>query len=159
MPESRIIRTDGGRRTWAAGPAAPWLWAIASFVWYAASAYVTLPIVTALPAQFFMQPLIWGGAAAAGALPLARLVFGGWSRVPWPAPALAASGLVLAGLLEASLHAWAMQRFATFSWQLIGPTAGLFAVIVGSAVAGLGSWSPRGERACHLSWLRWAPPW
>jgi hypothetical protein len=29
---------------------------------------MTLPIVTALPAQFFMQPLIWGGAAVAGLL-------------------------------------------------------------------------------------------
>jgi hypothetical protein len=45
-------------------------------------------------------------------------------------------GLVLAGSLEASLHAWALDRFATFNWRLIGPTAGLFAVIVGSAVAG-----------------------
>jgi hypothetical protein len=146
MPESRIVRTDSGRATaWPLGPAAPWLWAVASFGWYAASAYVTLPIVTALPAQFFTQPLIWGGVAVAGALLLARLAFGGWLRVSWPAPALVASGLLLAGLLEASLHAWAMQRFGTFSWQLIGPTAGLFGVVVGSAVAGFGVMvAPRG---------------
>jgi hypothetical protein len=141
-----VIRSDSGRAAaWPLGPAAPWLWAVASFGWYAASAYVTLPIVTALPAQFFMQPLIWGGAAVAGALLLARVVFGRWLRGPWPALGLAATGLLLAGLLEASLHAWAMQRFATFSWQLIGPTAGLFAVVVGSAVAGLGVMvAPRG---------------
>jgi hypothetical protein len=141
-----VIRSDSGRAAaWPLGPATPWLWAVASFGWYAASAYVTLPIVTALPAQFFTQPLIWGAAAVVGALLLARLVFGGWLRVSWPASALAAAGLLLAGLLEASLHAWAMQRFATFSWQLMGPTAGLFAVVVGSAVAGFGVMvAPRG---------------
>ena len=128
--------TQRDMSSWWLGAAAPWLWAFGSLVWYAASAYLTLPLVTALPAQFLLQPLIWGGAVLGGALLLARVVFSRWLHVAWPALALALVGLVLAGLLEGSLHAWALDRFATFNWQLIGPTAGLFAVMVGSAVAG-----------------------
>jgi hypothetical protein len=123
---------------WRLGAAAPWLWGLASFGWYAASAYLTLPLVTALPAQFMFQPLIWGGVVLGGVVLLARLFFGRWLRISWTALALAIAGLVLAGLLEASLHAWAVERFATFSWQLIGPTAGLFAIVVGCAAASFG---------------------
>jgi len=123
---------------WGLGPATPWLWAAGSLVWYVAAAYLTLPVVTALPAQFLLQPLIWGCLVLGGVLLLARVGFGGWLRVSWSALTLALCGLVLAGLLEESLHAWAIDRFGTFSWQLIGPTAGLFAVAVGSAVAGFG---------------------
>lgn len=128
--------TQRDTSSWWLGAAAPWLWAFGSLVWYAASAYLTLPLVTAIPAQFLLQPLIWGGAVLGGALLLARVVFSRWLHVAWPALVLALVGLVLAGSLEASLHAWALDRFATFNWRLIGPTAGLFAVIVGSAVAG-----------------------
>jgi hypothetical protein len=130
---------------WRLGGATPWLWGLGSFGWYAASAYLTLPLVTALPAQFLTQPLVWGGVALGGVVVLARLFFGRWLRVSSMAFGLALVGLVLAGLLETSLHAWALERFATFSWRLIGPTAGLFAIIVGCATAGFGVLiAPRG---------------
>jgi hypothetical protein len=107
-------------------------------LWFVASAYLTLPLVTAMPAQFFLQPLVWGGAVLGGTLLLARVAFSQWLHVGWPALALALVGLVLAGLLEASLHAWAATRFGVFAWELVGPTVGLFAVTVGSAAAGFG---------------------
>jgi hypothetical protein len=130
--------TQSGMSSWRLGASAPWLWALASLLWFVASAYLTLPLVTAMPAQFFLQPLVWGGAVLGGALLLARVAFSRWLQVRWPALALALVGLVLAGLLEASLHAWAATRFGVFAWELVGPTAGLFAVIVGSAAAGFG---------------------
>jgi hypothetical protein len=136
---------DSRTGAWPLGTASPWLWALASFAWYAVAAYLTLPVITMLPTQFAVQPVIWGAAAVAGALLLARLFFGHWVRVSWAAAAVAVSGLLLAGLLEVSLHAWAIDRFGTFSWQLIGPTAGLFVVVVGSAIAGFGVLvAPRG---------------
>jgi hypothetical protein len=130
--------TQSGTSSWRLGASAPWLWALGSLLWFVASAYLTLPLVTAMPAQFFLQPLVWGGAVLGGTLLLARVAFSQWLHIGWPALALALVGLVLAGLLEASLHAWAATRFGVFAWELVGPTAGLFAVTVGSAAAGFG---------------------
>jgi hypothetical protein len=145
LPAASATAGAESATSWRTGSAAPWLWAAGSFAWYVASAYVTLPLVTAIPQQFALQPLIWGGVVLAGVLLLARVLFNRWLRVPLPALILALVGLGLAGLLEASLHAWALERFATFSWQLIGPTAGLFAIIVGCATASFGVLvAPRG---------------
>lgn len=133
--------TAGTRYTtagWQFGTASPWLWTIGSLGWFAASAYLTLPLVTALPAQFLLQPLVWGAAVLLGSLVLARGAFGRWLPVSKSGLAVALVGLPLAGLLEASLHGWALGRLGVFSWQLLGPTAGLFALIVGSAAAGFG---------------------
>jgi hypothetical protein len=132
--------------SWRLGAASPWFWALGSLVWYVASAYVTLPVVAAIPAaQFLLHPLIWGGAVLGGVLLLARVVFRRSALVRWPSLVLALAGLLLAGMLEASLHDWAVTRFGVFAWRMIGPTAGLFAVIVGSAVSGFGVLvAPRG---------------
>jgi hypothetical protein len=114
------------------------MWAFGTLAWFVASAYLTLPLVTAVPAQFMLQPLIWGTAVLGGVIFLARGAFGRWLHVPWTALAVALVGLLLAGLLNESLHAWALGRFDKFSWEYIGPTAGLFALIVGSSAAGFG---------------------
>jgi len=124
--------------SWRLGAAAPWLWAFGSLVWYASSAYLTLPLLGVLPAPFLLQPLVWGSAVLGGALLAARLAFGRWLPASWPGLALALFGLTLAGLLEASLHDWAVARLGVFGWDMVGPTAGLFAVVVGSAAAGFG---------------------
>jgi hypothetical protein len=130
---------------WQFGAASPWLWALGSLGWFVASAYLTLPLVTAIPAQFLLQPLIWGAAVLAGTLVLARGAFGRWLPVSWSALTLAVVGLTLAGLLDESLHGWALGRFGVFDWDLLGPTAGLFALLVGSSVAGFGVLvAPRG---------------
>jgi len=106
-------------------------------MWYVASAYLTLLLVTAIPAaQFLIQPLVWGGLVMGGALLIARMLFARWPQVSRSALGLAMVGLVLAGLLEESLHGWALARFGVFDPELIGPSIGLFAVIVGSAAAG-----------------------
>ena len=132
--------------SWRLGAASPWLWAIASLAWFVFSAYLTIPVVAAIPAtQFLLQPLIWGSALLVGIVLLARLAFRQPLPVRWPPLALALIGLVLAGLLEASLHGWSVARFGVFEWQMIGPTAALFAVIVGSAASGFGVLvAPRG---------------
>jgi hypothetical protein len=124
--------------SWRLGAAAPWLWAFGSLAWYVASAFLTLPLVAALPAQFLLWPLIWGSGVLGGTLLLARVAFSRWLHVSWPVLTLALVGLVLAALLEASLHDWAVARFGVFAWDMVGPTAGLFAVMVGSAAAGFG---------------------
>ena len=131
--------------TWRFGPASPWLWAFGTLAWFVASAYLTLPLVTAVPAQFMLQPLIWGTTVLGGVIFLARGAFGRWPHVSWTALAVALAGLALAGLLEASLHGWSIERFGLFAWDLVGPTAGLFALIVGSSAAGFGVLvAPRG---------------
>jgi hypothetical protein len=149
---SATTRETRETSSWRLGPASPWAWALGSAAWYVANAYVTLPVVAAFPAaQFLLQPLIWGGAVLGGVLVLARFVFRRSLPMTWPSLALAIAGLVLAGLLEASLHDWALTRLGVFEWRLIGPTAGLFAVIVGSAVAGFGVLvAPRGGTLAPL---------
>lgn len=144
---AHAARTDprSTASTWRFGPASPWLWAFGTLAWFVATAYLTLPLVTAVPAQFMLQPLIWGAAVLGGAIILGRGAFGRWLHVSWAALAVALAGLVLAGLLEASLHGWSIERFGVFAWDLVGPTAGLFAVIVGSSAAGFGVLlAPRG---------------
>ncbi len=129
--------TQPDTSAWRLGAAAPWLWSFGSLVWYVASAYLTLLLVTRIPAaQFLVQPLVWGGAVMGGALLFARMLFGRWLQVSRSALGLAVVGLALAGLLEESLHGWALARFGVFDSEMIGPSIGLFAVIVGSAAAG-----------------------
>jgi hypothetical protein len=123
---------------WRFGAASAWLWALGSAAWFVASAYLALPLVAAFPAQFLLQPLIWGAAVLAGTLVLARGAFGRWLPVAWSALALALVGLTLAGALDESLHGWALGRLGVFDWALLGPSAGLFALLVGSSVAGFG---------------------
>lgn len=130
---------------WQFGAASPWLWALGSLAWFVASAFLTLPLVAALPAQFLLQPLVWGTSVLAGALVLARGAFGRWLPVPWSALTMALVGIVLAGLLDESLHGWALGRFGVFDWDVVGPTAGLSALLVGSTAAGFGVLvAPRG---------------
>ena len=122
---------------WLADGWAPWLWGAAALAWWLAALYATLPVVSALPnlAQAGLQPLIWGAAATAGVLVIARLVFRGWPHVTrWP-PLAALAGLVLAGFEAAALRDWSIARFGAFDAELVGPSAALFALVVASAVA------------------------
>ena len=129
------------------------LWATLSIVVFGASLYLALPAVAVLPGDIAQAvlPLAWGALAIAGLLLFARSSFGSWPRVGTDALALAAVGLLLAGALDAVLHAWTIERFGFFSARLIGPTAGLFAAAVASAVAGFAVLvAPRGARAAPL---------
>jgi hypothetical protein len=81
---------------------------------------------------------MWGGAVLGGVLLIARVSFGRWLRLSWPALGIAVLGLVVAGLLETSLHGWAVARFGEFAWEMVGPTAGLSALVVGFAAAAFG---------------------
>ncbi len=124
-------------------------WATLSILAFGASLYLALPLVAVLPGdlQQAVLPIAWGLLAIGGLLLFARSSFGTWPRIGSDALTLAVAGLLLAGALDAVLHAWADERFGLFSARLIGPTAGLFAAVVASAVAGFAALvAPRGAR-------------
>jgi hypothetical protein len=133
----------------AATPGRAALWATLSILVFGASLYLALPITTVLPDDLQMAtlPLVWGAVAIGGVLLFARSAFGRWPRIGQEALVQALVGLLLAGAMNAVLHAWTVERFGSFSGRLIGPTAGLFAVVVASAVAGLAALvAPAGAR-------------
>jgi len=124
-------------------------WATLSILAFGASLYLALPLVAVLPGdlQQAVLPIAWGLLAIGGLLLFARSSFGAWPRIGSDAVTLAIVGLLLAGALDAVLHAWADERFGLFSARLIGPTAGLFAAVVASAVAGFAVFvAPAGAR-------------
>lgn len=55
------------------------------------------------------------------------------------AATLLIAGAVLAAAVDASLHAWAAQRFGYFEPEIVGPTSIFFALVVAVTVAGFGS--------------------
>lgn len=122
---------------WLAGGWAPWLWGAAASAWSLAALFVTLPVVGALPGPFQagLQPLVWGAVATAGVLAAAQLLFGRWPTISWWATIAAGAGLVVAGLEAGALRDWSIGRFGVFDADLVGPSAGLFALVVASAVA------------------------
>ncbi len=125
-------------------------WATLSILAFGASLYLALPLVAVLPGdlQQAVLPIAWGGLAIGGLLLFARSSFGAWPRIGSDAVALAVVGLLLAGALNAVLHAWADERFGLFSARLIGPTAGLFVAVVACAVGAFAALvAPRGARS------------
>jgi hypothetical protein len=82
--------------------------------------------------------VVWGALALAGVLFAGRLAFGRWLRVGVLAVAVALPGVFLSATLNAVLEQWATARFGVMDADYIGSTAGLFAVLIGVAVAGFG---------------------
>ncbi len=124
-------------------------WATLSILAFGASLYLSLPLVAVLPGdlQQAVLPLVWGGLAIGALLLFARSSFGAWPSVGQDAVTIAVVGLFLAGATNAVLHAWAVDRYGIFSARLLGPTAGLFGLVVATAVAGFATLvAPRGAR-------------
>jgi hypothetical protein len=82
---------------------------------------------------------IWGGLSLIGVLVSARLAFGAWLPLHPVGIGIAAIGVVLSAIVHVVLQQWKIARFGVPEAEYVGWTAGLFAVLIGLAVAGFGA--------------------
>ena len=122
-------------------------WAALSIAFFIGALFAVLPIIAAMQlvwnaphlAQMAAWAPIWGVLAIGGVLVAARLALGAWLRPPAIAVAIGAAGIGLSAVVNVVLQQWEITRFAITEPELVGPTAALFAVLVGLAVAGFGA--------------------
>ncbi len=133
-------------------PARGLAWTALSFVFFVAALFATLPIFAAVRLVWDTPHLvemaawgpIWGGLSVLGVLVAARLAIGTAFRPPAAALGIAAVGIGLSAVVNVVLQQWEMTRFGITEPELVGPTAGLFAVLIGLAVAGFAAYlAPR----------------
>jgi hypothetical protein len=82
---------------------------------------------------------VWGVLSVLGVLVAAQLALGAWLRPPLLAIGVAAVGIGLSAVLNVVLLQWQTTRFGYVEPELVGPTAALFAVLIGLAVAAFGA--------------------
>lgn len=122
-------------------------WAALSFTGFVASLFAVLPFTFAMKliwdaphlAQMGAWSVIWGVLSLIGLLVAARLVFGAWLRPRPLAVAIAGVGIGLSAVLNVVLQRWETIRFGITEPELVGLTAGLFAVLIGLSVAAFGA--------------------
>jgi hypothetical protein len=139
-------------------PIAALLWTLGSFVAFfvafAASILATATVLAALaPESYTLAPgiVVWSLASAAAVVLLARLLFWTWPRLSATAIGTVVIGALLAGGLELTLRAWAIDRFGQFDDDLIGPTTWLFVIVCGQTVAAFAAMvAPRGAETPPL---------
>jgi hypothetical protein len=111
-----------------------------------------LPIIAAVKlvwdAPHLVQMAAWspigGVLAVLGVLVAAQLALGAWFRPPPLGIGIAAVGIGLSAVVNVVLQQWELARFGVTEPELVGPTAGLFAVLIGLAVAGFSAFvAPR----------------
>lgn len=128
-------------------PARGLTWAALSFVFFVAALLAVLPFTAALRLVWDTPHLvemaawspIWGVLSVLGVLLAAQLALGAWLRPPLLAVGVAAFGIGLSAVLNVVLQQWEVARFGITEPELVGPTAGLFAVLIGLAVAAFGA--------------------
>jgi hypothetical protein len=128
-------------------PARGLTWAALSFVFFLAALLAVLPLIAAVRlvwdaphlAQMAAWSPTWGILAVVGVLVAARLALGAWLQPPPGAIAVAAVGIALSAIVNVVLLQWETARFGYIEPDMVGPTAGLFAVLIGLAVAGFGA--------------------
>ncbi len=121
-------------------------WAALSFVFFVAALLAVLPFTAAVKLVWDTPHLvemaawspIWGVLSVLGVLVAAQLALGAWLRPPLLAIGMAAFGIGLSAVLNVVLQQWEVTRFGITEPELVGPTAGLFAVLIGIAVAAFG---------------------
>lgn len=121
-------------------------WAALSFVFFVAALLAVLPFTAAVKLVWDTPHLvemaawspIWGVLSVLGVLVAAQLALGSWLRPPFLAVGVAAFGIGLSAVLNVVLQQWEVARFGITEPELVGPTAGLFAVLIGLAVAAFG---------------------
>lgn len=130
-------------------------WIILSIVAFFAALLATLPTVSLIgstlsPAgdlhllQMALWPIVWGTFALAAVWLLGRALLG-FPRLHPTGLALAVTGVGLAAWHHVVLQLWGRAHLGYYDPDMIGPTAGLFAVLVGIGVAAFGSYvAPRG---------------
>ena len=122
-------------------------WAALSFTGFVASLFAVLPFVFAMKlvwdaphlAQMGAWSVIWGVLSLLGVLVAARLVFGAWLRPRPLGVGIAAVGIALSAILNVVLLQWETTRFGYIEPEMVGLTAGLFAVLIGLSVAAFGA--------------------
>jgi hypothetical protein len=122
-------------------------WAALSFTGFVASLFAVLPFIFAMKliwdaphlAQMGAWSVIWGVLSLLGVLVAARLVFGAWLRPRRLAVAVAGVGIGLSAVLNVVLLQWETARFGYIEPEMVGLTAGLFAVLIGLSVAAFGA--------------------
>jgi hypothetical protein len=122
-------------------------WAALSFVFFLAALVAILPLTGALRlvwdaphlVQMAAWAPIWGVLSVLGVLVAAQLALGAWLRPPAVAIGVAAVGIGLSAVLNVVLQQWEITRFGITEPELVGLTAGLFAVLIGLAVAAFGA--------------------
>lgn len=121
-------------------------WAALSFVFFVAALLAVLPFTAAAKLVWDTPHLveiaawspIWGVLSVLGVLVAARLALGARLRPSPVAIGVAAFGIGLSAVLNVVLLQWETTRFGYIEPELVGLTAGLFAVLIGLAVAAFG---------------------
>ncbi|MBA3688273.1 MAG: hypothetical protein H0W81_05550 [Chloroflexi bacterium] len=122
-------------------------WAALSFTGFVASLFAVLPFLVGIQlvwdaprlAQMGAWSLVWGVLSALGVLVAARLSFGSW-LMPRPLGiGILAIGIGLSAILNVVLQQWEISRFGITEPELVGLMAGLFAMLIGLAVAAFGA--------------------
>ena len=118
-------------------------WASLSLVFFVAALFAALPLLAAVKlvwdaphlAEMAIWSPVWGILSILGVLLAAQLALGAWLRPPPIAIGIAAVGIGLSAVVNVVLQQWEMNRFGITEPELVGPTAALFAVLTGLAVA------------------------
>ena len=122
-------------------------WAALSFVFFVAALLAVLPFIAAMKlvwdsphlVQMAAWSPIWGVLSVLGVLVAAQLALGTWLRPSAVAIGVATFGIGLSAVLNVVLTQWQTARFGYVEPELVGLTAGLFAVLIGLAVAAFGA--------------------
>jgi hypothetical protein len=138
-------------------PAAAWVWALLSVVWWFTSFALALPL-----AQFAAQDgglridlavvlALSGAASLVGVQLLGHALLARPLRRPGVDLLVPVFGVILAIAVELTLHEWAEARFGHYDGELIWWTAGLSPALILVAVASFGALvAPRGALAPPL---------
>ena len=122
-------------------------WALLSFATFVAALLAMLPILavtnwfTDLPhlTEMAAWSVVWGGLSLIGVLIAARVAFGAWLTVNAIAVGTAAVGIALSAIVHVFLQQWEIAHVGIPEPEYVGWTAGLFAVLIGLAVAAFGA--------------------
>jgi uncharacterized membrane protein (DUF485 family) len=122
-------------------------WAALSFTGFDASLFAVLPFLAGMElvwnaphlAQMGAWSLVWGVLSGLGVLIAARLSFGSWLRPRPLGIGILTVGIGLSAILNVVLQQWEISRFGITEPELVGLTAGLFAMVIGLAVAAFGA--------------------
>ena len=120
------------------------MWAALSFIAFALGLLLSLPIIGFLTGTLGLPhrsslaawPLVWGTLSIGACVLAAELVFALRPRITARALAVAAGGLGLAAGTQLALFDWSVARYGRIDSDLVGPTAGMFAIMVALATAG-----------------------
>lgn len=122
-------------------------WTALSFAAFVGALFAVLPLMAAAQlfaavphmAQMAAWSVIWGVLSIIGVLMAARIALGVWLAVGSLAWLAAATGTGLSATVHTVLQQWEIARFGHIDPDLVGLTAGLFAVLIGLATAAFGT--------------------